>query len=353
MRNIPTFRYLHTLRACTAAAVIAASTYGSTALAQSPSPATEAVKPPDAATKKAARAAYSAGEKAYQQGNYSEAYDSFKKANDLIPNINAQYWMAMSTAQSGKTAEGYDALSALLADPAHDKLGADKLETARAKLDEIKRTPATVTLTTTPPNATVLVDGTEQKGASPRTLDVSAGAHKITVQAEGFETKTLDVNVKPGEKQSQAIELAAAPPAPATPAPTPVAAPPPPAPKPAAPPPPPPAERSKVPGIVTLCVAGASAVVGTIFGIQALGAKSDFDKSPTEKNADDAERNSLIADMAFGATLTLGITGIVLLTSDEPAETPTTATVRKDTAKVELTPYVSPKSGGAFARWKF
>ena len=79
-----------------------------------------------------------------------------------------------------------------------------------------------------------------------------------------------------------------------------------------------------MPAYVTLGIAGAAGVVGSIFGVKALSSKSDFDNTPTTKLADDTERNALIADMAFGGAITLGVTGVVLLTSDdEPSATPT------------------------------
>ena len=40
------------------------------------------------------------------------------------------------------------------------------------------------------------------------------------------------------------------------------------------------------------------AIVGTIFGIQALSAKSDFDDHPTTEAADDVERNAPGAPLA-------------------------------------------------------
>ncbi len=98
---------------------------------------------------------------------------------------------------------------------------------------------------------------------------------------------------------------------------------PPPAEAPPAQPPPPAAPiepRSPVPAYVTLGLAGAGVVVGTIFGIQALGAKSDFDDAPTTKTADKVDRFALIADMSFAVALTFGVTGAVLLLSDDPAQ---------------------------------
>jgi hypothetical protein len=86
-----------------------------------------------------------------------------------------------------------------------------------------------------------------------------------------------------------------------------------------------------------------------VFGIQALSAKSDFDDAPTASTADDVERNALIADMAWGVAITLGITGTVLLLSDEPAErTPKTAS-----QKLRVAPYVTANGAGAAAALKF
>jgi hypothetical protein len=120
----------------------------------------------------------------------------------------------------------------------------------------------------------------------------------------------------------------------------PVAAPPPEA------PPPKKEERSMVPAYVTLGIAGAGAIVGTIFGIQALNAKNDFNKTPTTELADK------VCDMAFGVAITLGVTGVVLLTSDdEPAAASKPSPVKA--ARLKLAPYVGKKSGGASAKLDF
>jgi hypothetical protein len=109
-----------------------------------------------------------------------------------------------------------------------------------------------------------------------------------------------------------------------------------------------------VPAYITLGIAGAGAIVGTIFGIKALGAKNDFDKTPTGNAADDTERNALIADMAFGVAITLGVTGVVLLTSDDGAA-PAAAQHEQlpKRAKLVVAPYASPEGGGAAARYTF
>ena len=109
-----------------------------------------------------------------------------------------------------------------------------------------------------------------------------------------------------------------------------------------------------VPAYVVLGIAGAAGVVGTIFGVKALGSKSDFDKSPTTKSADDTERSALIADMAFGVAITLGVTGVVLLTSDDEPPPPAAASLKSQKrARLDILPYAGPKSGGATAKLTF
>lgn len=306
--------------------------------------------PPDKKTRDAARKAYGDGEKAYAAGDYAAAIEGFSKANELIPSPHALYWIAKATDAQNKTEEAIKAYEAFLADPEHEKAGEDKVADAKSRIDALKATlVGEVNINTTPIGATVSVDGTPQMGETPMILKLSPGTHKIVVSAAGFETKEIDIEVKGGEKLDQKIELVAKPAPP--PEPAPVAEPPP---APAEPPPPPPEKRSKVPAYVTLGIASAGAIVGTIFGIKALNSKSDFDSNPTGSTADETERNALIADMAFGVAITLGVTGIVLLTSSDDAA-PKSASLKKlpPRAKINVAPYVHPEGGGAAARITF
>jgi hypothetical protein len=314
--------------------------------AAAPAPA----KPPDKKTKDAARKAYAEGEKAYNAGDFTGAYDNFTKAHDLIPTPHAEFWIAMSLAQQGKDDEATKALEALLASPDSSKIGEDKLAEAKKKLAELQaKQGGEISIVSTPAGAQVTVDGQAQMGETPMTLKLKPGAHKVTVAAAGYETKTLDLDVKAGDKVEQKVELKSAE---MLPPPEPVATPPAPEPAPTPPPAPPPA-KSKVPAYITLGVAGAGAIVGTFFGIKALSAKSDFDDAPTNDTADDVERNALISDMAFGVAITLGVTGIVLLTSSDGDTKESVSRNLPKRAKVNVAPYVSPQGGGAAARWTF
>ena len=307
---------------------------------------------PDAATKRAARDAYAAGEKAYTAGDYATAYDEFKKAHDLIPTIHAEYWMAMAASYGTDPAAAYTGLAAVVSSPEAPKLGDDKIASATARLEELKKVPASVNVTSVPPGAEVSVDGAAQPGVTPVAINVLSGTHRLALGLAGYEHYETDVTVTPGQKLDQNVELTKSPEAP--PAPVPAAAPPPPS-KPAPPPPPPKEPKNLVPAYVTLGVGAVGAIVGTVFGVQALSAKSDFDKNPTNSNADRAERDALIADMGFAVALTLGITGVVLLVSDDTSE----VTAHEDharrhaRARLDVAPVVTSTTQGAAARLTF
>ena len=306
---------------------------------------------PDAATKKAARDAYAAGEKAYTAGDYTTAYDQFKKAHDLIPTIHAQYWMAMSASYGSDPGAAYAGLSEVVSSPEASKLGEDKIASATARLEELKKVPAAVNVTSVPPGAEVSVDGAAQPGITPVTVSMPSGTHRLGLGLQGYQHYETDLTVTPGQKVDQNIELTKAPEAPP---PVPAASPPPP--QKAPPPPAPPKEpKNLLPAYITLGVGAAGAIVGTIFGVQALSAKSDFDKNPTNSNADRAERDALIADMGFAVALTLGITGVVLLVSDDTSEVTAHHEPSHKVAKARLdvAPIVTQTTQGAAARLTF
>jgi hypothetical protein len=302
--------------------------------------------PPDKKTKDLARKAYGEGEKAYAAGDFSAAYTGFTKANELIPSAQASYWATKSLDQSGKSDEAIKGYEALLADPNAGKIGDEKLADVHARLAALKAAlVGEITVSTAAPGAVLLVDAVPQPGPLPVVLKLSPGPHKLTLSAEGYDTKEVDLQVQAGTKVQQSIEMM--PKAPPPVAPVAVAAV-------VAPPPPPPEKHSKVPAYVTLGIAAGGAIVGTIFGVKALSSKSDFDDNPTTEHADDTERNALIADMAFGVALTLGVTGIVLLTSNDDADAPPKAAkLQPPKSTFRVLPYVGRESGGAAALLTF
>jgi tetratricopeptide (TPR) repeat protein len=338
---------------CRLSAALLVGAFATVTLAPAALAQDAAAAKPDKKTRDAARKAYGAGEKAYDKGDYAAAFDHFKKANELIPSPHAEYWMGMTLYKQGKNAEAVTQLEKFLAHPGAAKVGDERLGEAKKALEELQaKLGGELNLVTTPAGATVMVDGQAQKGETPMVLKLKPGAHKVAITSSGYETKEMEVNVVAGQRTDQTVELKLA-----EAAPEPGAAPtkaPPPAEAPAEEAPPPSEPRSKVPAYVTLGVAGVSAAVGTFFGIRALSAKSDFDDAPSTDSADDVERNALIADMAFGVAITLGVTGVVLLTSSDSPGSPKEE-ARKSThkARLDFAPFAGPKGGGAAARLTF
>ena len=238
--------------------------------------------------KKAAREAYSSGEKAYAAGDYTTALSNFTTAHDLIPTIHAEYWMAMCESHGSDLGMAFDALAAVVASPDAEKLGEEKLSAANARLAELKKTPATVNVTSTPSGAEVSVDGAAQPGVTPTTLALTSGTHHLGVALAGHDAYETDLavaararsSISPWSSRRRAAAVAAA----ATP---------PPVQAPLAPalPSAPVEEHSRVPAYVTLGVGVVGAGVGTFFGISALSAKNDFNKNPTNSGAGKAERD--------------------------------------------------------------
>jgi ribosomal protein S20 len=297
---------------------------------------------PSKATREKAREAYKKGEEKFGAGDFAGAAEAYKSANELIPSAQATYKMALSLDKAGKT-EALGAYQSFLATPPPDNMGEQKAA-AEKRVAEMGK--GSIKITTTPPGASIKIDGERSLDASPTTIAVKPGVHKVEATLADHESASQDVTVPAGGtvdvaltlKNAPAAAVAVAPP----PAPPPAASEPPPA------PPPPPAEpKSKVPAYVTLGIGGVGAIVGTIFGLGALSAKSDFKSNPTTDNADKAERNALIADMSFGVALTLGITGTVLLLSaDKPADPPKAGALR-------FAPLLSRDTQGAAAQIRF
>lgn len=338
-----------------ALALIVAGTLASTsALPLAMAQGKGAAAVPDAKKRDAARKAYQGAEKDYKAGKYAEAYEGFKQANEILPSPHAEYWMAMSLDKRGKSDDAAAAFEKLLAHADVSKLGDEKIGQVKSRLSELKgKQTGEVNIATSPAGASVSVDGAAQPGETPMIIKLPPGAHTITITNPGYEKQELSVDVVAGQRLDKNVELKAAELGPAA---APVEAPAPAEPE-GKPEPAPPAEaKSNVPAYVTLGIAGAATVVGAFFGVKALGAKGDFNDDPTTDNADAVERNALIADMAFGVAITLGVTGVVLLTSggSEPAkEKAAKRKVLPKKARFDVAPYATPNGGGAAARFVF
>ncbi len=330
--------------------LLATSALAPSAFAQPKAPAAEAGKNmTDKQKRDAARTHYDAGKAKLDAKDYAGAVVEFEAANALIPSAQAQEKIALcydGMNDAPKALAAYE----LFIEQAGDRPNlAAEVTAAKERIEALKNAPVSVKVVSDPSSAQVEVNGEAQMGATPIEIKLTPGKHKVKVSATGFDSVEKEIEVKPGEEPKnmsfslpQTAEAVAAtfpPPAATTP-------------------PPQTSEieggdKSNLPAYITLGVAGASAVVGTVFGFKALRDKSRFNEKPTVTKADRAERNSLIADMSFGVAITLGVTGTVLLLSND---SPSTEQASKDAAtktSMQFTPFVGPSGGGAAATWQF
>ena len=321
----------------------------STAHAQKPA-AKPAAETAEDAKRAEARKNYADGEAKLGAGDYAGAYDAYKAANDIIPASATLYKMAVCIDKQGKVMEAVAAYESFLGSNPPAKMQ-DKVSEVQARVADLKKKigPPVVKVLSEPRGASVSVDGVAQAGSTPIEIKLSPGRHKIRVTAAGHAGVTKEVDVEPGAPKTVDVSLPREESVAMAPVPPPG--------MPAAPPAKPiegaPERRSNVVGYILLGVAGAGVVVGSVFGIQALGDKSDFNGGEkTNEKADSVEKNALIADMAFGAALTLGVTGTVLLLSNTGGSD-TTQAKSAGQKTLSVVPVVSLDRAGAAATIRF
>jgi hypothetical protein len=301
---------------------------------------------PEEAKRLEARKHYEEGEAKFGAGDFTGAYTEYKGANDLIPAPQTLYKMALSLDKAGKTDEAIAAYGAFLASSPPASMEA-KVTDSQSRVAELKKgVLAVLKVKTDPAGALVTLDGEPQMGTTPMSLKLAPGHHKVHVSSPGYDAVDKEIDVAAAGDQ---LDLAL------VKAPAVAAAPPPALPIDTIPPPAEPVaeRRSPTAGFVLLGVGVAGAAVGTIFVIKALQAKSDFDNGEkTDEKADSVDKNALIADMAFGAAFTLGVTGTVLLLTNSSAKTEKAAEA-PSFHRFGLVPVVTPHAAGAAAALRF
>jgi len=313
------------------------------------------IKPgsPEDAKRIEARNHYADAEARFSAGDFEGAFAQYKAANDILMAPQTLYKMAVCLDKLDKTNDAISAYQAFLGSSPPASMDAKVNEVTARVADLKKKLPAVLKVKSDPPAAAVALDGVPQPGVTPLDIKTTSGHHRIRVSSAGYDPYERDIDLEPG---SEMIFEAPLPKSSAeTPAPPPaVAVEPPPAEKPAAPEAEP---RSNAPAFVVLGLAGAGAVVGTIFGVKALGEKSDYDNAPpqtrTADQADAVERDALIADMALGAALTLGVTGIVLLVSNSGSSSADKSAHAAAKSSFQLSPLFAGGKAGAAATLRF
>lgn len=288
------------------------------------------------------RQLFASGETKFKASDYAGALADFQAVDASKPTPLTARYIGLCEDKLGHYPEAVVAYERFLGDvPLKLQKEGDEI---KKRVDEIRAMPGHLRVNSTPPGAGVTIDGKPPPLSTPVDTDLPPGPHTIHATAEGYDPADQTVTVTFAAKQEVTLQLPEKPPPPPV-----VVAP---IPVPAPPPPPPLPPRTKIPAIVTGGLAVAAAGVGVVFGVITLNDKSNFNKDPLESTAETGQNHALIADMAFGVAITLGVTSLVLLLTPEDQNTVKTARASAPESFM-LTPFVEPHGGGAGALLRF
>lgn len=314
------------------------------ATAQPRQPRQPAAQPADTTQADAARA-YTEGRAHFDAGRFAEALAAFERAYALRSNPIVLLPIAETQLRLGRVGAAIQRLEQYL----RERADAPDRGQIEQRLAELRARPGTVRLSTTPPGATIRVDGREIPQQTPAEVPMAPGRHAVTFTLPGHTTTEQAVVVAPGEAATAEATLATLPP------PTPPVATPEPTPAPTPTPEPTPAP-SRGPGTavwVAGAVAGGALIAGTVFGFMALSDANEYDQlsqqyrttldPATRQQATDVsdrgQRNALLSDLGFGAAVLAASVALVVYLSDRgsarPAETTATSTT---TSRLRVSP---------------
>jgi hypothetical protein len=327
-----------------AAVLLASLLPAGDAAAQRPRQQPQQQAGPSAEARERARVSYARGQEAYRAGSYDAAIAAFEDAYEAVPNPVVLLGLAEALERKGDIPATIETLERYLT----ERADAPDRAQIEQRLTVLRARPGVLVIASTPPGATITVDGEDRGEVTPAEIEVSPGEHVIGATLAGHEPATETVTATVGGRHDVEITLepGAEPgldedPFGETGEPADV------------PPLPPEVDEEPEglsPGVwVAAGVAGAALVGGTVLGFLALSEQSDFDSAPSKESADRGERLALFADVAFGVAAIAGITAIVLYVTGDAGgddESP-------DVASLDVTPVVSHDGGGLSAQVRF
>jgi len=289
----------------------------------------------------AAREAYGRAQQLFRDGDYAGSEAAFLAAYEAVPNPVVLMGVGESRERSGNVAGAIEAFERYLA----ERTDAPDADAVRTRIANLRATPGTLALSSTPDGAAIDLDREDTHQLTPAEISAPAGRHEVTLHLAGHEEATAEVELLPGARAELALSLASdvAEPALGDGAPIP--------------------ETSETnaddaeeePEDVNTGVwisAGVSAgalVMGTVLGFLALSQETDFNDAPSADSADRGEKLALFADVAFGVAAAAAITGIILhftAGSDDDHEDATAT-------RLNVAPAVGPHGAGLAAQLRF
>ena len=272
-----------------------------------------------------ARRAYAEGTEHFNAGRFAEALISFERAFTVRSNPVVLKPIAECHERLGHVPEAIAALERYLREL---PTAADRTQ-LEARLAALRLRPARVNVTSFPDGAQIVVDGDSLQQRTPSDIDLPPGHHRISATLAGFRATEREIDTTPGvgaavrvtlEREPTTTIAAAAPAAIAPPTEIHL-----------------PATGRRVGSAVWVAtaVAGAAAVAGTVFGVMALSDANDYEQRPTQDLLDRGQRNALLADVGFAASLlSAGVAVVVYFADRGHTES---ATTTANNARLQLT----------------
>lgn len=140
-----------------------------------------------------------------EQHRWGEAYELFRRSEALVHRPTTLFNIAYALFRLGRFAQAvarFDEYLGLREAPEARRADATRLRAEAAALL------AEVTLELRPADARVYVDGAETPGVgTERSLRLDPGGHRLVVRAEGFEERSVTLQVAAGERSQRTVQL--------------------------------------------------------------------------------------------------------------------------------------------------
>jgi tetratricopeptide (TPR) repeat protein len=300
--------------------------------------------------KEKAKAYYKRGKVRHEDGNFQGALEDFLGAYNAMPNPGVYISISSCYEKLENFQEAVNYLEKYL----EEKPNAGNIVTVKEKLEELKATPGKVEIKSTPPGASVTLNGEDTELVTPAQLELPGGDHAMALNLEGYIMETRAFTVPIGGEVTVDVELTSteAKAGEALPLPTegmdmdfdedek-------------------PKKAAKVgPEVWAMAgVAGAGLVSATIFGLLALSEQSKFDKSDQtdQDSADKGKAFAVVCDVSWGVAAAAAITGTVLyiVGAKKAKEKPSESAKRKVIKSATIYPLLAPDTAGAGVSMSF
>ncbi len=292
-----------------------------------------------------ARSLYNEAQALFESGQYAQAEASFRAAYQAMPNPVVLRAIAAAQEQQGNIPGAIETFERYLAESPN---ASDRAE-VEARLTQLRSRPATVTVTSTPPGAQIVVDGRDTGRVTPSEVEMAPGEHAVELRLNGYSSASQTFTAQAATRVRLELSLT-------------------------------PGEgdplganggdgqgasggddggdggNSGDPSVgvwVTAGIAAAALVSGTVFGFLALSEQSNFDSTPNHEIADRGEVFALVADISFGVAAALAITSIVLYIVESGDSGESDSASNDEGPRLTVAPFASPQGGGAAAQLRF